>query len=117
MKVEDIIEGLNLHIEIKRRDNKIDAKGHLVMQKEIKANPTFKAYKEYRYTIWFVKNRKSYRVFTIQQTARVLDGYEDAIYKQLNTMLYQSLFDWIGSDSYDKVIKGEYNGIPEDRNE
>lgn len=117
MKVEDIIEGLNLHIEIKRRNNKIDAKGHLVMQKEIKVNPTFKAYKEYKYTIWFVKNRKSYKVLTIQQTARVIDDYEDAIHKQLNTMLCQSIFDWIGSKYYDEVIKGEYNGIPEDRNE
>ena len=117
MKAEDIIEGLNLHIEIKRRDNKIDARGHLVMQKEIKVNSTFKAYKEYRYTIWFVKNRKSYRVLTIQQTARVLDDYEDAIHKQLNTMLCQSIFNWKGSDSYNKVIKGENNGTPEDRNE
>ena len=117
MRVEDIIEGLNLHIEVKRRDNKIDAKGHLVMQKEIKVNPTFKAYKEYTYTIWFVKNRKSHRVLTVQQSARVLEGYEDIITRQLNTMLCQSIFNWIGSDSYNEIIKGEYNGISEDRNE
>ena len=116
MKVEDIIEGLNRHIEIKRRDNKIDAKGHIVLQKEINTNSSFKAYKNYKYSVWFT-NRKSYRLITVSKSARVIDGQEELIERQMNTILCQSLFDWIGSKYYDEVIKGEYNGIPEDRNE
>lgn len=116
MKVEDIIEGLNRHIENKRKDLNIEAKGHIVLQKEININSPFKAYKNYKYTIWFI-NRKPYCLITVNQAARVIDGQEEFIERQMNTILCQSLFDWIGSDSYDKVIKGEYNGIPKDRNE
>jgi hypothetical protein len=117
MTLENIIESLNKYIIEEREERKIDCKTFLILQKSLIPQPMFKAYKEYKYTIWFVKNRKSYKVLTIQQTARVLDDYEDAIHKQLNTMLCQSIFDWIGSKYYDEVIKGEYNGIPEDRNE
>lgn len=116
MKVEDIIEGLNRHIENKRKDLNIEAKGHIVLQKEINTNSSFKAYKDYRYTIWFT-NRKSHRLIIVNQSARVLDGQEELMERQMNIILCQSLFDWIGSKYYDEVIKGEYNGIPEDRNE
>ena len=117
MRVEDIIEGLNRHIEIKRKDMKVNTVGHIVLQKEISSNSSFKAYKEYRYTIWFAKNRKSYRIITVQQSARVLDGQEGNMEKLMNTILCQTLFDWVGSDSYNEVIRGEYNGFSEDRNE
>lgn len=116
MKVEDIIEGLNRHIENKRKDLNIAAKGHIVLQKEINTNSSFKAYKNYRYTVWFT-NRKSHRLITVSQSARVIDGQEEFIERQMNIILCQYLFDWIGSDSYNKVINGEYNGVPEDRNE
>jgi hypothetical protein len=116
MKVEDIIEGLNRHIENKRRDLNIEVKGHIVLQKEININSSFKAYKNYRYTVWFT-NGKSYRLITVSQSARVLDGQEEFIERQMNTILCESIFDWIGSKYYDEVIKGEYNGVSEDRNE
>ena len=47
MRVEDIIEGFNKHIEEKRKELNINTKGHLVLQKLITPSPTFKAYKFY----------------------------------------------------------------------
>ena len=51
MRVEDIIEGLNRHIEYKRGLLGVNTTGHLVLQKSINPHPTFKAYKEYNYSI------------------------------------------------------------------
>lgn len=117
MKAEDIIEGLNLHIETKRKDRGIKTIGHLVLQKEIMPHSSFKAYKIYRYTLWFAKKGKSYKVITVQHTAKVLDGQEENMLREMNIMLSTLIFDWIGSDFYEAVIKGEYNEVSENTNE
>ena len=56
MKAEDIIEGLNQSIEDKRDALKIKATGHLVLQRTVTPHQTFKAYKEYKFVVWFVKD-------------------------------------------------------------
>lgn len=117
MKAEDIIEGLNLHIETKRKDRGIKTTGHLVLQKEIMPHSSFRVYKIYKYTLWFTKRGKSYKVMKIQHTAKVPDGQEENMLREMNIMLSTLIFNWIGSDFYEAVIKGEYNGVSEDRNE
>ena len=74
MKAEYFIVGFNLHIETKRKDRGIKTTGHLVLQKEIKPHSSFKAYKIYKYTLWFTKRGKFYEVMKIQHTAKVPDG-------------------------------------------
>ena len=113
MKAEDIIEGLNLHIEAKRKDRGIKTTGHLVLQKEIKTHSSFKAYKIYKYTLWFAKKGKSYEVMVLEHTAKVLDGQEENMNREMNIMLSNMIFNWIGSDFYEQVINGECNGIKE----
>ena len=113
MKAEDIIEGLNLHIETKRKDRGIKTTGHLVLQKEIKSHSSFKAYKIYKYTLWFAKKGKSYEVMVLEHTAKVLDGQEENMNRRMNIILSNMIFNWIGSDFYEQVINGEYNGIKE----
>ena len=113
MKTEDIIEGLNLHIEAKREDKGIKTTGHLVLQKEITPHSSFKAYKIYKYTLWFVKRGKSHKVMVLQHTAKVLDGQEESMNREMNIRLSNMIFDWIGSNFYKQVINGEYNGIKE----
>lgn len=113
MKAEDIIEGLNLHIETKRKDRGIKTTGHLVLQKEIKSHSSFKAYKIYKYTLWFAKKGKSYEVMVLEHTTKVLDGQEENMNRRMNIMLSNMIFNWIGSDFYEQVINGEYNGIKE----
>ena len=109
MKVEDIIEGLNRSIEDKRDALKIKTTGHLVIQKTIKPHQTFKVYKEYEYVIWFVKYGKKHRVLTVKETAKVIDGLEEAMIRKMNVEISRLIFDWIGSDLYEQVVKGEYN--------
>lgn len=117
MKAEDIIEGLNKHIETKREERGIKATGHLVLQKEIMPYSSFKAYKVFKYTLWFTNKGKSYKLIMVQHIARVLGGQEEMLLREMNIMLSTSIFNWIGSNFYEAVIKGEYNGIPESTNE
>ena len=108
--MEDIIEGLNKSIEDKRSVLKINTTGHLVLQRTVKPHTTFKAYKEYEVIIWFAKSGKKYNVITIRETAKVLDGQEESMMKRMNIELSRMIFNWIGSNFYEQVIKGEYNG-------
>lgn len=110
MKAEDIIEGLNRSIEDKRYELKINTTGHLVLQRTVKPHQTFKAYKEYESVIWFVKDGKKYRVITIKETAKVLDGQEETMIRRMNVELSRLIFNWIGSNFYEQVVKGGYNG-------
>lgn len=117
MKAEDIIEGLNRHIEIRRSERGIENVGHIVLQREIIPHSSFKVYKIYKYTLWFTKRGKSYRVTAVQHTAKVPDGQEENMLREMNVRLSTLIFNWIGSASYEAVIKGEYNGVSEDTNE
>ena len=110
MRVEDIVEGLNSHIENKRALLGIKTNGHLVLQKSNSPHPTFKAYKEYNYSLWFVKNRNKTRVITINIVDKVLEGQEDSIIRRMNIELCVNVFNMIGTDIYNKIISGEYVG-------
>lgn len=113
MKAEDIIEGLNKHIETRRGERGIENVGHIVLHREIIPHSSFKVYKTYKYTLWFTKRGKSYEVMMIQHTAKVPDGQEESMLREMNIMLSTMIFNWIGSDFYEQVINGEYNGIKE----
>ena len=113
MKAEDIIEGLNQSIEDKRDALKIKATGHLVLQRTVMPHQTFKAYKEYKFVVWFVKDGKKYRVIRLTWNAKVLDGQEETVLREINVRFSRLIFNWIGSDFYEQVINGEYNGIKE----
>lgn len=117
MRAEDIVEGLNRHIEDKRSERGITSKGHLVLQRTIEPHPTFKAYKSCNAVLWFVKGTKKYSVAVISHTAKVLEGQEESIQQYMNIELCHLIFNWVGSNFYEKVIKGEYNGISENTNE
>ena len=108
MKAEDIIEGLNRHIEEKRKGLGYSVKGHLILQKTNKPHPIMKAYKEYNYFLWFINNGKKHIVCQVSMTDRVLTGQEDVIIRKMNIELCKTIFSFIGSFMYDKIIKGEY---------
>ena len=113
MKAEDIVEGLNRHIEDKRSERGISSKGHLVLQRIIEPHPTFKAYKTYKAILWFVKGKNKYIIIKVSHSDKVLDGQEESMCQHINTELCRLIFNWIGSSFYEEVIKGEYNGIKE----
>lgn len=109
MKAEDIIEGLNRHIEQKRKELNINVRGFLVLQKTIETLPTFKVYKQYNYTVWLILNRKKYRAFTINDVTRVINGKEDDEIFIMNVLLSTKLFNWVGTESYNRFIRGDYH--------
>ena len=110
MKLEYIIEGLNRHIEQERINKKIQTKGHLVLQKVININSTFKVFRTYNIIVWFVKNNKRYKILELSHTDKVVDNNEDTAYKNIIIKLSNALFNFIGSEAYNKIIMGEYNG-------
>ena len=111
MKAEDIIEGLNKHIEEKRKELNISTKGHLVLQKLITPSPTFKAYKFYEMILWFVKPGKKQQLFSISQTVKLIEGQEESVNRSMDILLSTELFDFIGTKEYEQVIQGEYETI------
>lgn len=111
MKVEEIIEGLNRYIEHERSTIGLNQKGHFVLQKIIKPHHTFKAYKEYTYSLWYIKNRDKHNIITIHNTEKVLNNQEDNILRKMNIDLCINLIKIIhNSNTLDLIIKGEYAG-------
>lgn len=110
MKAEDIVEGLNRHIEDRRSERNISSKGHLILQRVVEPHPTFKVYKTYKAILWFVKGKSRHIVISLSHSAKVLEGQEESMQQYINTELCHLIFNWIGSDFYEEVIKGEYTG-------
>lgn len=105
MRVEEVIKGLNKHIEDKRCNKNIKTTGHLVLQKTITPHPTFKAYKKYKGIIWFVKGNRKYKVLSVEYNNNVSSAE-----REIAILLCQSIFNWIGSVFYEQVINGTYIG-------
>ena len=110
MQVEDLIEAFNLTISQYRKLNNIDSKSHIVLQKNIEQNNTFKAYKTYIRTLWYVSGRNKYVILKVSHTDKVLDGQEEKIIRAVDMQLAVALFEFMDTEYYDQVRKGEYYG-------
>ena len=110
MQIEDLIEAFNLTISQYRKSNSIDNRGHVVLQKNIEQNNTFKAYKTYVRTLWYVNGRNKYIILKVSHTDKVLDGQEEKIIKAVDMQLAIALFEFMSTEYYDQIIKGEYYG-------
>lgn len=109
MNIDDIVESLNKHIEAVRFRRELHTTGHMVLQKEIIPNPTFKVYKTYKYVLWFTNKGKSYRVISIECTyKKALDEKEDSIIRKMSIEMSTQIFNWIGTNDYNQVIQGNY---------
>lgn len=114
MKAEDIIEGLNSHLETKRKELGLKDRGHLVLQRTITSNPVYKIYKTYEAIIWYVKGAKNYRVITVTRQDKVPEGAEELVQRMLNIELCHTIFNWIGSEYYNQVLTGKFKGYREE---
>ena len=92
MQIEDLIEAFNLTISQYRKLNNIDSKSHIVLQKNIEQNSTFRAYKTYVRTLWYVNGRNKYIIFKVSHTDKVLDGQEEKIIRAVDIKLAVALF-------------------------
>ena len=110
MQIEDLIEAFNLTINQYRKLHNIDNKSHIVLQKNIEQNNTFKAYKTYIRTLWYVSGRNKYVILKVSHTDKVLDGQEEKIIRAVDMQLAVALFEFMDTEYYDQVRKGEYYG-------
>lgn len=107
MEIKHVIESLNSHLEDIRKSLNINKKGHFVLQKTITPNNQFKAYKTYRYIVWYVQEGVKYKIITTQIQDKVIEGREEGIINKLNSELYRCLFDFISSTNYRSLVCGE----------
>jgi hypothetical protein len=110
MRIEDMVEGLNKHIEAIRVQRKIITDGHLVFQLTIAPHETIKAYKKYEAIVWFVKGKNKYKVTTVKQVAKVVEGEDKYIMRVINIDLSKTLFSIINTKMFQEIIEGIYNG-------
>ena len=110
MQIEDLIEAFNLTISQYRRLHNIDNRSHVVLQKNIEQNGTFRAYKTYVRTLWYVNGRNKYIIFKVSHTDKVLDGQEEKIIRAVDMQLSIALFEFMDTEYYDQVRKGDYYG-------
>lgn len=110
MSTEDIIESLNLYIEEQRRRLGVNIKGHLVVHKVIDNTSSFKAYKNYKYSVYYIQNRTKHALFGVSLVDKVIGDKDEAIVLKLNIELCKLIFKAIKEGIIDEIIKGEYNG-------
>ena len=105
--MEAIIESLNNHIKNKRKELNIKDDSYLVLQKIIKPNDTFPAYKEYEYIIWNIHKKERIKVFDIKHTERVIDGNDTHMVKYLRLKLIDTILNWVHTQEYNDLINGK----------
>ena len=113
MRIEEMVEGLNRHIEELRVNRGIISNSHLVFQLSIAPHDTIKAYKKYEAIVWFVKNGLKYRVATVCQVAKVVDGEDKHIMRVINIDMSKMLFSLINKKAFQQIIEGTYGDTNE----
>lgn len=113
MRIEEMIEGLNRYIEEERINRGIDLNSHLVFQLSISSHDTIKAYKKYEAVVWFIKSGLKYRVATVNQVAKVVDGEDKHIMRIINIDMSKMLFSLINKQDFQQIIEGTYGDTNE----
>ncbi len=108
MSIEDIIESLNKYICLERKEQKISANSHLVLQRTVEPNPTFKSYKKYEWIVWLIDNDCKYKVIVVSLQEKVLKEQEESMNKRLSNILLEALFGFIRTEDYNRVVNGNY---------
>lgn len=122
MKIEDVIDCLNRHINDQRIIKGIKATTHIVLHKAIFPESSFKSYKRYEYVLWYIRKSEDkrdierYRILTLQNIRQTISGLEEVIQRELDMQMCCLIFNWIGSNSYNQVVSGE-NIREEENNE
>lgn len=108
MKIEDIIEGLNTHIDSLRESLGVSATGHLVLQKTFNSHTTFKAYKTCEIILWFIQGKQKHKVISLSQIVKATTDQKEQVFENLYKQLYYSLFCLVRSVFYEQIIMGDY---------
>lgn len=113
MKIEDVIDCLNRHINDLRILKGVKATTSIVLHKAVFPESSFKSYKRYEYTLWYIKKSEDkgdferYKILTLQNIKQTISGLEETIQREIDMKMCYLIFNWIGSNSYNQVILGE----------
>lgn len=80
--MEEFIKALNEYIRTERKNLNIDNTQHLVDHSVFKQDKTFKAFKTWEITLWYIDNNSKHRVLTVSQTGKATT--EEEIFKLRN---------------------------------
>ena len=103
-----IVEVLNTKLESMKCKKGI----HFILHKEIKYNSFSKAYKEYRWTLWYINNEDKSVVNTLSYTDKATTENE---YSKINEYMEKSFLSLIYSLLLDNsnlnlMLNGKYRG-------
>lgn len=103
-----ILEGLINHLNNKRLKLNIKTNSHLVLHSTINHNPIVKLYKEHVSTIWYIDGKFKSIILISKVIGKTTDD-EESFNSKVNSELSSVIFDWIGSEEYQYVLRGEYD--------
>ena len=109
MIVEDIITVFNKELKRLREEKGVENKGFFVLQKNIDQDVTFKAYKMYSYTLWYIYGKHRSIYITVKHSNRAIDAKMDEVVKNHVDMLFvEELFKSMTTEYWQQVINGTY---------
>lgn len=109
MRIEDIIESLNQHIDGIRESKLLEAKSFLVLKRHIEPSEHFKAYKVAIMEIFVVNGPINYKLTTHSYQGRLVSSQEEEILLDLERQVVKTLFEIVNTSIFDKIVNGEYN--------
>lgn len=108
MDAVGIVEVLNTKFEWMRCKKGV----HFILHKEIECNSFSKAYKEYKWTLWYINNGEKFKVTTISHISRVVTEKEESeMTKCMEESLLTSIFNLLlDHDSLTLMLNGKFKG-------
>lgn len=89
---------------------------YFILHKEIECNSFSKAYKEYKYTLWYINNGEKYKVTTISHTSRVVTEKEETdMVKYMEELLLTFILNLLlDHDNLTLMLDGRFKGFDTD---
>ncbi len=90
---------------------------HFILHKEIECNSFSKAYKEYRWTLWYINNREKFKVTTLSHSSRIVtENEESKMIKYMEELLLTFIFNLLQDyDNLTLMLDGKYKGTNTDQ--
>jgi hypothetical protein len=82
---------------------------HIVFQREVIPDNSFKAYKRYKTTLWIIVNKKRIPVLVVQAVARSIEDNKDKVEKEVDRIVLKELFNLISSKEIIKIVNYDYS--------
>ena len=89
---------------------------HFILHKEVECSSFSKAYKEYKWTLWYINNEEKFKVTTLSHTSRVVTEKEESeMTKYMEDSLLTSIFNLLlDHDNLTLMLDGRYKGADTD---